>query len=218
MAAFLVLYVVWGSTYLAIRVMVESLPPLLAAGVRFLLASMLLLAYAWWRGSALPRTWSDWRRIVVTGVLMLVLANGLVTWSERWIESNQAALIVATSAVWTAWLGTFGRKGERLTPTVGAGLAAGLLGVAVLVGEGLHLGHAPWSAYLAMQAAPLLWAVGSVLAKRDPPSCSPMMVAALQCLVAGLIMIGTGLAAGQASDWSWDARSLSALLYLAVFA
>jgi drug/metabolite transporter (DMT)-like permease len=99
-------YLVWGSTYLAIRVGVRDLPPFLFAGLRFSAAGLLMLAYARIRGMPLPTRWRDWLTIGVAAMTMLVIGNGLVTWSEQWVESNQAALIVATSALWIAWFGT----------------------------------------------------------------------------------------------------------------
>lgn len=217
LAAFAVVYVVWGSTYLAIRVMVGSLPPLLSAGVRFLIGGVLMLLYAHWKGHRLPGRRQDWITVAVTAVLMLVGANGLVTWSEQWVESNQAALIVATSALWIAWLGTLGRAGESLAILAWVGLLLGLGGVVVLVGEGLHLGHAPGFAYLALQVSPFLWALGSILSKRRPAECSSLISASLQTLIAGVVMTALGLADGETARWSWDLRALAALAYLIVF-
>lgn len=217
LAAFAVVYLVWGSTYLAIRVMVESLPPILSAGVRFLIAGALMFAYASGKGHRLPTRRADWITIGLTGLMMLVGANGLVTWSEQWVDSNQAALIVATSALWIAWLGTLGRAGESIAVWAWAGLLLGLGGVVVLVGEGLQLGHAPWFAYLALQISPLLWALGSVLSKRRPTQSSPLMSATLQTLIAGVVMTVLGLADGEAARWSWEPRALIALAYLIVF-
>ena len=97
--AFAIVYLVWGSTYLAIRVGVQSLPPWLFAGTRFIAAGILMLLYARWRGVGLPVTRRDWINIGVTSLLMLVGGNGFVTWAEQWVESNQAALLVATSAL-----------------------------------------------------------------------------------------------------------------------
>src|ERR1044071_8290003 len=114
LAAFGVVYVVWGSTYLAIRIGVAALPFALFAGTRFLIAGAIMVAYARLRGGQLPKAPIEWRNIAVTAVLMLVGGNGLVTWAEQWIQSNQAALIVATSALWLAGLGMIGPRGDRL--------------------------------------------------------------------------------------------------------
>ncbi|HKY90343.1 MAG TPA: EamA family transporter [Nevskiaceae bacterium] len=215
--AFAVLYLVWGSTYLAIRIVVEHLPPALSAGVRFVFAGLLMLGYAWWQGHRIPRSRRDWVTIATTGTLLLVGANGLVMWSEQWVDSNQAALIVATSALWTAWLGTLGASGERLSRLTLVGLLLGFGGVAVLVSDGLHLGHAPGYAYAALMLSPILWSLGAILSKRRPAACAPIMTAALQTLFAAVVMTTLGLAGGEAAQWTWAPRSLLALAYLVVF-
>lgn len=215
--AFAAVYLVWGSTYLAIRIVVEHLPPALSAGIRFLVAGSLMLIYALLRGARLPKTRGDWIGVASTGTAMLVAGNGLVTWAEKWIESNQAALIVATSALWMAGLGTLGARGERLGPLVLCGLFAGFAGVALLVGGGIHAHGAPLPVYLALLAAPFFWALGSVYAKRHPVAITSAMSAALQMLIAGVLLGGIGLAAGEATELHWDRRGVLALLYLIVF-
>ena len=215
--AFAIVYLVWGSTYLAIRVGVQILPPALFAGVRFVIAGMLMLVYAFWRGGAFPRSVRDWRNITVTSLLMLVGANGLVTWSEQWIESNQAALVVATSALWLAWMGTWGAQGERLNRLTLMGLGLGFAGVAVLVSSGLRLHNAPLLAYAGLLLSPLFWAAGSVWSKRAPVSCPPAMTAALQTLIAGAVLCTLGVALGEPARWSWDQEAMLALVYLILF-
>lgn len=216
-AAFAVVYVVWGSTYLAIRIGVQALPAVLFAGVRFLLAGVLMLAYAFARGARLPASRRDLLNIAVTALLMLVGANGSVTWSEQWIASNQAALIVATSALWLAWMGTWGPKGERLGALTVIGLALGFAGVAVLVKAGVSSHSAPAVAYVVLAVSPLLWAAGSVWSRRAPVSCPPTMTAALQMLIAGIVLTALGLALGEQSAWTWSGRAVATLAYLAVF-
>ncbi len=215
--AFAIVYLVWGSTYLAIRVGVQHLPPWLFAGVRFIAAGLLMLLYARLRGARLPVSRRDWLNITVTSLLMLVGGNGLVTWSEQWVESNQAALIVATSALWIAWLGTWGAHGERLNRLTVLGLALGFGGVAVLVGSGLSLRAAPALAYAALSLAPLTWAAGSVWSRRAPVSCPPVMTAALQMLIAGAVMTAAGLLLGEPARWHNDPTALAALVYLVLF-
>ncbi len=215
--AFAIVYLVWGSTYLAIRIGVQVLPPVLFAGVRFLIAGALMLLYAWWRGARLPRAARDWRNIAVTSLLMLAGANGLVTWSERWIESNQAALIVATSALWLSWMGTWGPQGERLNVPTLLGLGLGFGGVAVLVYTGLSLKGAPYFAYAGLMLSPVLWAAGSVWSRRAPVGCPPIMTAALQTLIAGACMSLLGMSLGEPARWVWERDSLLALAYLILF-
>lgn len=209
-------YIIWGSTYLAIRFGVEITPPYLFASARFIAAGTILLVYARLTGLQWPTTRGDWRVIVITSVLLLVGANGLVTWSEQWVASNQAALMVATSALWMAGFGTLGARGERLGGLTWAGLIIGFLGVAVLVGEGLLQKSAPVGAYVALVISPILWAAGSIYGRRNPLQCPPLMTAALQMLVAGVLMGGIGLIGGEHERWRWTAQSWWAWAYLTV--
>lgn len=214
--AFATVYLVWGSTYLAIRVGVDDAPPLLFAGVRFLIAAPIMLIYAWSRGARIPRDAGDWATIGLTALFMLVGANGMVTWSEQWVESNQAALIVATSALWMAWFGTWGQRGEGLSRLTLGALLMGFAGVAVLVAVGLRQQLAPISAYVALLLSPVLWAAGSIISRRRPTACPPAMTAALQMLVTGVVMTGLGLLNGEASVWAPGPQAWAALIYLAV--
>ncbi len=216
-AAFAAVYLIWGSTYLVIRVGVETLPPALFAGARFLPAAVLLLLFAFSRGARLPQKSRDWGVIAATAILMLVGGNGLVTWSEQWLESNQAALLVATSALWMTGLGALGPQGERPGMLAIAGLLLGFTGVGLLVSSGLESQAAPWFAYAAISLSPVLWAAGSILARRYPVATSPLMMAALQTLIAGVLLILIGLASGEAPRWNWNPQGLAALAYLAIF-
>ena len=195
----------------------QALPPALFASVRFLLAGVLMVAYACARGARLPAAPRDWLNITVTALLMLVGGNGCVTWAEQWIESNQAALIVATSALWLAWLGTWGPQGERLSGLTMLGLGLGFGGVAVLVQSGLSQQAAPLHAYLVLSLAPVFWAAGSIWSRRAPVACAPAMTSALQMLIAGVAFAAIGLPAGELARWTWDPQAMLVIAYLAVF-
>lgn len=215
--AFTTLYLVWGSTYLAIRVGVATLPPALFAGVRFVIAGALLVAYARLAGQRLPRARDEWRTIAVASVLLLVCANGLVVWSEQWLASNLAALIAATTALWLAALGTLGTRGHKLSRQTLLGLVLGFLGVALLLLPDGRAGTGVLQGAAAMLAATLAWAAGSIYVKRARPTTPPIMSAALQSLLAGAILCLVGLGAGELPRWTWTRESALALLYLAVF-
>ena len=164
--SFAAVYIIWGSTYLAIRVGVQELPPALFAGVRFVIAGILLALYARHRGQNFPTHFYEWRTIAITAFFMLVAANGLVVWGEQWVPSNQAALLVATTALWLAALGTLGAQGQALGRYTVAGLAAGFFGVALLLfpnGEKFSFSHLGGQFVILLAA--LLWSLGS--------SCSP---------------------------------------------
>jgi drug/metabolite transporter (DMT)-like permease len=216
--ALAIVYVVWGSSYLAIRIGVQELPPFLMAGLRFCAASALLLLWERRRGPiAWPMAGVDWRSLGIAAVTMLVIGNGLVSWAEQWVPSNQAALIVASSALWIAGFGTLGGRGEALGGWTIAGLLTGFAGVMALVGGGLQARAAPLLAYAALLGATVGWALGSVYLRRYPPRCPPLVGAALQMLISGVLMIAIGLAAGEAERWQWSVRGLWALAYLVLF-
>lgn len=217
LVAFAAVYLIWGSTYLAIRVGVQELPAALFAGVRFIFAGLLLGAYALWRGQKIPRAAVEWKYLVVSALLLFVLANGLVVWGEQWVASNQAALIVATTALWLAWFGALGQHGHKLSPRTVAGLGLGFLGVAVLLlpGNGFVLDHL--AAQFALLVASLSWAVGSIYLKRAKPSTPPFMSAAMQSLIAGVVLCMVGVASGEIPRWTWTHDAMVSLAYLVVF-
>lgn len=215
--AFAAVYVIWGSTYLAIRVGVQQLPPALFAGSRFVVAGILLALYARLSGQKFPVHLREWRTIAITALFMLVGANGLVVWGEQWVPSNQAALIVATTALWLAGFGTLGAHGQKLGPRTVLGLTVGFFGVAMLMlpENGFSLEH--FGAQLAVLAACPLWAAGSMVAKRSRLATPPLMIAAMQSLVAGIVFCGVGFPLGEAVRWSWSAEAMAALAFLIVF-
>ena len=215
--AFAAVYIIWGSTYLAIRVGVQTLPPALFAGARFIVAGLLLLIYAKIKGQDFPKYLTEWRTIAITALFMLVGANGLVVWGEQWVPSNQAALIVATTALWLAGFGTLGGQGQKLAPRIVLGLAIGFFGTALLLlpENGFVMEH--FWAQLAVLAACPSWAAGSIYAKRSRLKTSPLMVAALQSLVAGLVFGVFGFASGETAHWSWSPQAMAALVYLIIF-
>lgn len=216
-AAFGTVYIVWGSTYLAIRIGVATLPPALFAGARFLAAGLLLALYARLSGQGFPRDWQEWKTIAVAAVFLLVGANGLVVWGEQWVPSNQTALIAATVALWLAGLGTLGPQGEAFSRRRLLGLLTGFAGVAALMwpADGFVLAH--FSAQVAILLAGLSWAAGSIYMKRRKPTTPPLMAAAMQSLVGGFLLALLGVVHGETTRWVWNVESLTALAYLIVF-
>ena len=216
--AFLTLYLVWGSTYLAIRVGVHDMPPALFAAARFVISGLALGLYAYLRGEVLPRSFAAWKVTVIMGILLLAGGNGLVVWGEQWVPSNQAALIVATTALWLGGLGTLGPQGQPLTRVTLLGLVAGFAGVALLMfpdGEKFSFDHL--GGQLGILLAAFLWSSGSIYGKRHPSGTPPMMSAALQMLAGGMVLTVIGLATGEVSHWQWTLKGVGALSYLIVF-
>jgi drug/metabolite transporter (DMT)-like permease len=220
-----VVYLVWGSTYLAIRVGVHptegvGFPPLLLAAVRFVLAGVLLLALTARRpapdGQADPMGRRQWRSAAIVGTALLLGGNGLVSIAEQRIDSGIAAVVVATVPIWAALLGAAAGQ-ERIRTRQAAGLLLGFAGVAVLVaGDG---GHADAVGVLTVVGASLSWAAGSVWSRTAPSVRRPLVSTGMQMVCGGLACAFVGLARGEVADVHIDAvpgRSWLALAYLVV--
>ena len=185
--AWAAVYLIWGSTYLGIRVAIESIPPFLMAGSRHLLAGLLLYAWSRLRQAAPAPSRQDWIRATGLGVLMLVTANGATTWAEQLVPSGLTALIVCTSALWLVllnwlWLGAT-RPGARTI----AGILAGFGGVALLVVPGNFGGseHVDPIGALVLTGAALSWSVGSIYAIKLSRPAHPTRFVAQQMIAAG---------------------------------
>jgi drug/metabolite transporter (DMT)-like permease len=218
-AAFAAIYLIWGSTYLAIRFAIETLPPLIMAGVRFLIAGGLL--YGWTRLSGTPRpTAVNWKAAGLVGALLLG-GNGAVTWAEQWVPSGLAALLIATVPLWMvllAWL----RGGERPTAGVAGGLALGLAGIILLIGPGELLGgsHIDPVGALAILLGSVSWAAGSLYARRAPMPRAPLLGTGMEMLAGGALLLLAGFATGEGAQLHLEALSLRSALafgYLVVF-
>lgn len=221
-AAFATIYIVWGSTYLAIRVAVETLPPFLMAGCRFLVAGTALFTWLWLRGVALPDK-IHWRNAAITGSLLLTGGNGLVVWSEQTVPSNLAALLIALTPVWFALIDWLRPSGLRPRTQTVVGILVGLSGVVLLVSgpdTALHNSGLNLSGALALALAGLLWAGGSLFSRHSAHPRSPWMNAAAQmmCGGAGLMLLAvlTG-EPGRVNKSHVSGQSLAALFYLIVF-
>jgi drug/metabolite transporter (DMT)-like permease len=219
--AFAAIYLIWGSTYLAIRFAVETLPPFLMLFARFFTAGVLMYLFLRYRGEARP-TAREWRGAAVVGGLLLLGGTGAVGWAEQWIDSGLAALIVAIVPVWMVVLDWVGPERRRPTRTVIAGLVLGLVGVAVLVGP-VDLsggGRMQFIGSAVVVFGTLCWATGSVYGTHLPHPSSPWMSAALQMTAGGILLLIFGTAMG---EWSrvdpalMSGRSVGALAYLVVF-
>jgi drug/metabolite transporter (DMT)-like permease len=215
--AFMTIYIVWGMTYAVNRIMALSLPPLLAAGVRFLLAACILVAFARWRGLPLPRGRRDWRYLVAAALLGIVVSNGLNVLSLRHIPSNQAALISSSSAFWIAWLGMYGRRASRVSVRTWIGLIMGFIGVAVLLSAHGLADKANLGWQLAVLASALCWALASMVIRESHSDSDPLAFTACYLLIGGAIMTCVALAHGDAAAWSWSPAGVGALLFLAIF-
>ncbi len=219
--AYAAIYLVWGSTYLAIRFAVETLPPFLMLFARFFTAGVIMYAFLRWRGEPRP-TAREWAGAAVIGGLLLLGGTGAVGWAEQWIPSGLAALIVAIVPVWMVLLDWLGPAKRRPTPAIVAGLVLGLVGVAVLVGPVELTGdqRMMFIGSVVVVFGTISWATGSVFGTHLPHPRSPWMTAALQMIAGGTLLLVAGTAAGEWArvDYSGiSQKSLLALAYLMVF-
>ena len=201
-AAFAAVYVIWGSTYLAIRYAVASMPPMLMAGSRFAISGAILYAWARARGAARP-TAAEWKTAAVTGLLLICIGNGSVAWAERRVPSGLAALLVAVVPLWMVLLDWIRPGGTRPRGAVIAGVIVGLVGLVVLVGRdsitpGGHGGVDVLGAGV-LVAASMSWAIGSVYSRHGARPDSAAMSTALQMLGGSVALLVLGFAIGETS-------------------
>ncbi|HEX6940580.1 MAG TPA: drug/metabolite exporter YedA [Longimicrobiales bacterium] len=220
LAAFAAVYVIWGSTYLAIRFAIETLPPFLMAGVRFLVAGALLYGWVRLRGAPRPAR-AEWKAAAVIGALLLLGGNGAVVWAEQRISSGVAALLVAVVPFWMVLLEWLRPGGVRPTLGVIGGLAVGFAGLAMLIGPGGSGGGAvDLLGAGALLFGSLTWAVGSIYSRTAALPKAPLLGTAMEMLVGGALLVLAGALVGEGSRVALEAvtlRSVLALLYLIVF-
>ncbi len=204
-------YLIWGSTYLAMRIAVEGLPPLFMASTRFVISGLALAAFLRWRGAPWPSR-REWLLALPVGTLMFALGNATVAVAEQHLSSGVAAVVCGTMPLCTAGLSPF--FGERATRREWVGLVLGFLGVAVLASGG-ELRAEPFSAALVC-VAPISWALGSLLA-RKLPLAKGLMSAATQMVAGGTVMAVMSRVAQEEVPANPPLRSVAASVYLAVF-
>lgn len=219
--AFASIYIIWGSTYLAIRFAVETIPPYLMMGARFATAGSLLYLVLRVRGVARPSR-ANWKAATVIGGFMLLGGTGAVGWAEQWIPSGLAALLVAAVPMWMVLIDWLRRDGVRPGGRVILGLAIGFGGVALLVGpidlSGANRMYILGS--LAVLLGTLSWAIGSVYSRHVKLPASPWMASAQQMLAGGVLLLVAGTFLGEWRNLEAASISLRSILgwsYLVVF-
>ena len=217
-AAFAALYIIWGSTYLAIFFAIQSIPPFLMAGTRFFIAGLVMLAIARLQGP-LKSTWPDWRTSLIVGACLLLCGNGGVTISEKFVETGLASLIVATVPIYMTLLGWMTGMSPRPSGIVWLGLTGGLVGVAVLLGPELRISNGSRAAIgmSILLVCSFIWSVGSIYSRSARHVASPFFAAAQQMICGGLLLILAGLLAGEARNFHPEKitlLSLGAFAYL----
>jgi drug/metabolite transporter (DMT)-like permease len=218
--AFALVYLLWGSTFLAMRFAIRTIPPLFMASMRHLVSGTILLGFTFWRTRYRP-TRAEWRHAAIVGVLLLG-ANGTVAWSEQRVASGTAALLVATVPLWMVLIDWLRPGGYHPGRGVLIGLGLGLVGLITLVGPGAIVGH---GAVNEVGAAALVlgsfsWAAGSIVSQRLPRPTVPLLAVGMQMVAGGAALMVAAVVSGEAAQFSLARVALASALgwgYLVVF-
>lgn len=221
--AFTGIYVIWGSTYLAIRFTVETLPPLLSAGLRFFIAGAVMYAVVRLKTKEPPPAKLHWRSAFIIGGFLLLGGNGNVVLAERTVPSGLAALFLAITPLWMVILEWLWLRGKKPKPGMWIGVVLGLIGVGFLVAPdltGTQAHHVNPAGAAGLLAASLLWSFGSLYSRRIALPSSVLLATAMEMIGGGMLMMFTGMALGEivlVNPQAFSVKSLLALLYLIVF-
>ena len=218
--AFAALYLIWGSTFLGIRFAIETIPPFLMAGARFLIAGVIMYSIALSQGIG-KSSWANWRTSLIIGACLLLAGNGGVTISEQYIDSGLAALIVAVVPIYIVILGWASGMTPRPVPIVWLGLVGGFVGVGVLLGPALSFssngGRHPAIGMSILLVTSFIWSAGSLYSRTAKHAASPFLTAAQQMLCGGLLLLLASFATGETRHFhpnSMSILSLASFAYL----
>jgi len=224
--AFAAIYLVWGTTYLAIRIAIDTIPPFLMSGVRFVTAGLIFYTWCLFRGDKKP-TLSDWKRNSIAGMLMFVIGHGSLTWSEQFISSGLAALVIATIPIWVVLFEWIRCKSNRPKFWTMIGIVLGVSGVLFLFGadnsvlsDSSRQGYSTILGLSVLIAAAISWALGSIYSRNTQSNTSLQFSIAMQTLMGGSVLIIVGLIRGESSQISFEDISIFSILslgYLIIF-
>jgi drug/metabolite transporter (DMT)-like permease len=217
--AFFAIYVIWGSTYLAIRFAVETIPPLYTAGFRHLVAGSVLLAWALAKGRR--PTWAQLRASVVIGFLFFLLVHGSLHWAEQYVPSGMASLLFAIEPIIVFLMSSAAARVWRLNGMLLTGILLGLAGVGILVsGTRFEAGSRGYAGPVAVLIGAIAWSAGIIYSRRSKLSGNPLLLSALSLLAGSAMLLTTGTLSGEAKELSIahiTAKSWLGLAYLIVF-
>ncbi len=215
--AFIAVCLIWGTTYLAIRVALETVPVLLVAGLRWMAAGVVLCAVLLAMGRRLPPR-RLWGALILLGVLMNIVGNGLVVFAQQYVASGLTAMLIAVTPFWSALLEQRLPSGDRFTRRALIGLLVGFAGIVVLVWPSVSQGGAGGRAFIggvvAIQLACIGWVCGTSYARRHELGADPLASAALQMVFSGLMLLGGATVHGDWAHLSFTPRTLAAMAYL----
>jgi len=216
------LYLIWGSTYLGIRFAIQTIPPFLMAGARFVAAGLMMYVIASSQGAA-KSSWANWRTSLVIGACLLLGGNGGVTISEQYIDSGLAALIVAIVPIYVVLLGWATGVSPRPIPIVWLGLIGGFIGVGILLGPALRFssngGRHPAIGMSILLCSSFIWSAGSIYSRTAKHAPSPFLTAGQQMICGGLLLLLAGVVTGEMPRFhlsSISILSLASFVYLVI--
>jgi drug/metabolite transporter (DMT)-like permease len=224
-------YLVWGTSYLATRVGVLNLPPLLFAGVRFFISGVLLMAVAFWRGFSFRQLDGHWGHMLMMSLLGVSVCNGLQVWAMQWVPSHTGALLNASSALWIVIFGLFGARSHRPETRAIAGLIIGFIGTVLLVwpaqkltGVNVAGGTLPGAEtmtplvpQLVILLACIVWSLGTIYMRNHSVKLDVFAMLGTQMLLGGVMLFLVGLMRGEFDAWTWSRPGLFSLAYLVIF-
>lgn len=217
--AFIAVCLIWGTTYLAITVALETIPVLLVAGLRWMAAGVVMSALMLATGRGLPRP-AQWGPLVLLGFLMNVVGNGLVVYAQQYVASGLTAVLIATTPFWSALIERLLPNGERFTRRSLFGLGLGFTGIVILVWPEMTNGGATGRAFvlgvIAIQLACVGWVIGTSYARRHELGDNPFRSTALQMVFSGTMLLAAATANGDWERLSFSSRTIAAMVYLSI--
>lgn len=213
--AYILVCILWGTTYLAIRIGVSHVPPFLFGGFRWLLSGTAFLIFFKIRGDKFPNK-NELLHLTVIGICLLGIGNGFLNFAEQWIPSGVSSLLVTTVPFWMVGMEMFMPSGPKLNYLVAIGLILGLAGVVLIFSHDIKqlVNKDYLSGILSIMMLVIFWSLGSVYSKYKRLNVNPLMGAAVQMFVGGIIQTVAGISLGEVSRFSFDTNSLIAFIYL----
>ncbi len=215
--AYILVCIIWGSTYLAIKVGVQSFPPFLFAGIRFTIAGGILLLYSYFKKLEFPTKLNDYIKISIVGLFLLALGNSAVVLGEMRINSNTAALLISTSPIFICLLEHIMPNGEKINLIDWIGMLISFIGVFILSFSGGGEFDRDIIGIILIISASIFWAIGSVYSKRTEFEGSVVVQIGVQMFTAGIMQMIVGILIGELPKINYNPQSFGALLYLIVF-
>jgi drug/metabolite transporter (DMT)-like permease len=215
--AWLNVCVIWGTTYLVIRIGVGHMPPMLFAGIRWVIAGVIFITVLKWQGKSLPKA-KELVHLAVVGLALIGVGNGLVVFAEQWIPSGLAALLITTVPFFMVGMESFLPKGPRLNATILTGLIMGLIGGFLIFGEDVKYLTDPNNlvGVLGLLGAVFFWSIGSLYSKYVKVDVHPLMGASVQMLIAGIVLSVVGILIGELPRLNFEIIGLLSLAYLVI--